>query len=107
MREQAEQTARIPQEAARWPLREQRVQVKTRSTMSLTMASNCCAASCKDGISSEGSGGLELAEASSMTETGVFCAATGPLTKDPSDGPADESDIGPGIWACIEEELEA
>ena len=74
--------------------------------MSLTMASNYCAASCVVGISCRGVGGLGSVDASNISETGVFCDEAGPLTTEPEIGPTDNSgDTGPEWWASEDDGL--
>ena len=76
--------------------------------MSLTMASNCFAASCEEGISCRGFGGLGLEDASNIIETGVFCDEAGPLTTEPEIGPTDNfGDIGPEWWASKDDGLDS
>lgn len=75
--------------------------------MSLTMASNRCAASCVVGISYRGVDGLGPVDMSNISEIGVFCDKAGPLTKEPELGPTDISgDTRPERCASEEDGLD-
>ena len=99
---------RIPTSQASNGEVQKREHVSTWSTMSLTMASNCCAASCVVGISCRGIGGLGIVDASNISESGVFCDGAGPLTTGPEIGPADTSgDTGPERCASKDDGLDS